>query len=226
MNLHNLFSYVSSNIDNNGFYNASKGQNSDRVNIIALCRADLQPYQCRDYVANATVELLKACPYQKEAVFWHEFCMVRYSNEAIYGTVAIFPYEHAQRMESVLDSEKFYKELNILLDSLRNQTAYNSLPKKFGAGSRPDPNFRTIYAFEQCTPDITPEDCGACLTQSALIIPQCCGGARGVRILRPSCYLRYETDPFYNDTMVRTIQQVPTQPIVPVPGALGKDVIT
>ncbi|CAI9787887.1 unnamed protein product [Fraxinus pennsylvanica] len=218
-NLDTLLSSVSSNIGTDGFYNASMGENSDRVNIIALCRADLQPYQCREYVANATIEVLKKCLYQKQAVFWHEFCMVRYSNNAILGTPAILPYEVAFKTDPIPDSEKFYKELNILLDSLRNQTVFNSSTQKFAAGSRPEPNFKRIYAFEQCTPDITPEDCGACLYQSALIIPR---GNPGVRILTPSCYLRFQTSPFYNDTMVRTLQLEPTQAIL-VPPASGKE---
>ncbi|CAI9787886.1 unnamed protein product [Fraxinus pennsylvanica] len=199
------------------------GENLDRVNIIALCRADLQPYQCREYVADATIEVLNRCPYQKQAVFWHEFCMVRYSNDTILGTVAILPYRAAISTNTVQDSGTFYRELNILLDSLRNQTVFNSSTQKFAAAaSRPDPNFERIYAFEQCTPDITPEDCAACLYQSAQIIPQCCGGKRGARILRPSCYLRFETNPFYNDTMVRTLQLEPTQPILEPP-ATGKE---
>ncbi|KAL2483994.1 Cysteine-rich receptor-like protein kinase 11 [Forsythia ovata] len=124
-------------------------------------------------------------------------------------------------IENVPDQDKFYQELNILLDSLRNQTAYNRSPKKFAAASRPYPDYRTIYAFEQCTADITPQDCGSCLNQSALEIRQCCDGARGVRILRPSCYLRFETDPFYNESMVETILHPPIS-TAPAPSP-GKD---
>ncbi|KAL2483984.1 cysteine-rich RLK (RECEPTOR-like protein kinase) 14 [Forsythia ovata] len=215
-NLDSLLSSVSSNIDINGFYNTSMGENPDRVDAIALCRADLQPYQCRDYIENATAMILKLCPHQKQAILWHEFCMIRYSNESILGTLAYFPYKAGHSMQSVPNQDKFYKELNILLDGLRNQAAYGSSPKKFAAAVRADPDYRTIYAFEQCTPDISPEDCGACLEQSALIIQDCCSGARGVRILRPSCYLRFETDPFYNETMVRILEPVP-KPKQPVP---------
>ncbi|CAI9787889.1 unnamed protein product [Fraxinus pennsylvanica] len=185
MNLDTLLSTVSSNIDTNGFHNASLGENPNRVNAIALCRADLQPYQCGDYIENATAMILEF--YQKEAILWHEFSMIRYSNESILGTLAYFPYKVGYSMESVPNQDKFYKELNILLDGLRNLATYGSSPKKFGAANRACPDFRIIYAFEQCTPDISPEDCGACLKQSALIIQDCCSGAGGVRILRPSC---------------------------------------
>ncbi|KAL2467197.1 Cysteine-rich receptor-like protein kinase 25 [Abeliophyllum distichum] len=201
-NLDTILSSISPNIDTNGFYNASIGEKSDRVNVIAMCRADLQPSQCRRYVRDASIEILNKCPGQKQAILWHEFCMVRYSDEAIFGNVAYSPFDWGNNIENVPDPDKFYQELNILLDSLRNQTAYNRSPKKFAAASRPYPEYRTIYAFEQCTADITPQDCGSCLNQSALEIRQCCDWSRGVRILRPSCYLRFETDPFYNESMV------------------------
>ncbi|XP_022873944.1 cysteine-rich receptor-like protein kinase 25 [Olea europaea var. sylvestris] len=221
-NLDTLLSSVSPNISANGFYNASLGENSGRVNTVALCRADLQPYQCRDYVKNATAEILKKCPFQKQAILWHEFCMVRYSNEAILGHVSYSPFEWGHSMENVPHEDEFYREVNILLDSVRNQTASNRSSKKFAAASRDYPDYRTIYAFEQCTPDITPKDCDDCLNQSALEIRRCCNGARGVRILRPSCYLRLETDPFYNETMVYPVLQSPTPPaLVPKPQILA-----
>ncbi|KAL2467192.1 Cysteine-rich receptor-like protein kinase 25 [Abeliophyllum distichum] len=216
-NLDTILSSISSNIDTNGFYNTSIGEKSDRVNVIAMCRADLQPSQCHRYVRDASIEILNKCPGQKQAILWHEFCMVRYSDEAIFGNVAYSPFDWGNNIENVPDQDKFYQELNILLDSLRNQTAYNRSPKKFAAASRPYPEYRTIYAFEQCTADITPQDCGSCLNQSALEIRQCCDGSRGVRILRPSCYLRFETDPFYNESMVETVLQPP------ISTAPGKD---
>ncbi|CAI9787893.1 unnamed protein product [Fraxinus pennsylvanica] len=225
-NLDNLLSSVSTNINtNNGFYNKSIGENSDRVNLIALCRADLQPSQCRDYVKNATAEILKRCPNQKQAILWHEFCMVRYSNEAIFGTLANSPMKPAYSVENVTNTDVFYRELDVLLNSLHDHAAFNSLPKKFAAATRGvnDPKYPKIYAFEQCTPDITSVECGECLTKSAQQIRECCNGARGVRILRPSCYLRFETDPFYNETMVESPKRsMPPPAAQPAPQRDGR----
>ncbi|XP_022845311.1 cysteine-rich receptor-like protein kinase 25 [Olea europaea var. sylvestris] len=220
-NLDTSLSSVPPNIDANGFYNASTGENPDTVNIIALCRADLQPSQCRDYVENATAEILLRCPYKKRAILWHEFCMVRYSNEAIFGTLAISPMRPSHSRENVTNTEVFYWQLNVLLNSLQEHAAFNSLPKKFAASTWTvnDTNHPSISAFEQCTPDITPEECGDCLNKSAQRIRECCEGAKGVRVLTPSCYLRFETDtdPFYNASMVEAVPQPPTPPMPPPP---------
>ncbi|CAI9787895.1 unnamed protein product [Fraxinus pennsylvanica] len=242
-NLNTSLSSVPPNIDANGFYNASTGENPDRVNIIALCRADLQPSQCRDYVESATAEILKRCPNKKQATLWHEFCMVRYSDEAIFGTLANSPMISAHSGENVTNTDVFYWELDVLLNSLHDHAAFNSSPKKFAAATRDvddrnrplisafeqctsditseecGSNHPLISAFEQCTPDITSEECGDCLNKSAQQIRECCDGARGVRILSPSCYLRFETDPdpFYNVSMVETVFQPPTPPMPPPP---------
>ncbi|CAA3016572.1 putative receptor-like protein kinase At4g00960 [Olea europaea var. sylvestris] len=220
-NLKTSLSSVPPNIDANGFYNASTGENPDTVNIIALCRADLQPSQCRDYVENATAEILLRCPYKKQAILWHEFCMVRYSNEAIFGILANSPMSWGHSGENVTNTEVFYWQLNVLLNSLHDHAAFNSSPKKFAASTRTvnDTNHPSISAFEQCTPDITPEECGDCLNKSAQQIRECCEGARGVRVLTPSCYLRFETDPdpFYNASMVEAVPQPPTPPMPPPP---------
>uniref|UniRef100_A0A2N9H5Z1 Gnk2-homologous domain-containing protein n=1 Tax=Fagus sylvatica TaxID=28930 RepID=A0A2N9H5Z1_FAGSY len=50
----------------NGFYNFSAGENSDKVNAIALCRADLTSTDCRSCVNMSAHELLQLCPNQKE----------------------------------------------------------------------------------------------------------------------------------------------------------------
>ncbi|CAI9787897.1 unnamed protein product [Fraxinus pennsylvanica] len=218
-NLNTSLSSVPPNIDTNGFYNASTGENPDRVNVIALCRADLQPSQCRDYVENATAEILKRCPNKKQAILWHEFCMVRYSDEAIFGTLANSPMEWGYSGENITNTDVFYRELNVLLNSLHDHAAFNSSPKKFAAATRDvnGSNRPLISAFEQCTPDITSEECRDCLNKSAQQIRECCEGARGVRILRPSCYLRFETDqdPFYNVSMVEPVFQPQTPPSRP-----------
>ncbi|GKV19240.1 hypothetical protein SLEP1_g29527 [Rubroshorea leprosula] len=55
----------------------------------------------------------------------------------------------------------------------------------------------TIYALEQCTPELSQKGCGDCLLTAILKIPQVASRKIGCRILQPSCNLRYETIPFF-----------------------------
>ena len=74
-----------------GFYNASVGRDSDRVNVLVLCRGDVQPDICRSCVNDSIKGLRKLCPNQKEAVEWYDECMLRYSNDSILNNLVTDP---------------------------------------------------------------------------------------------------------------------------------------
>ncbi|KAL5774744.1 hypothetical protein ACOSP7_012301 [Xanthoceras sorbifolium] len=85
-NLNTLLSSITSNSEiNYGFYNFSAGQNSDKVNAIALCRGDVNQDACRSCINDSISELTQICPNQKEAIRWYDYCMLSYSNRTIFG---------------------------------------------------------------------------------------------------------------------------------------------
>ncbi|CAI9780790.1 unnamed protein product [Fraxinus pennsylvanica] len=226
-NLNTLLSSFSSNIDSNGFYNASMGENSDRVNAIALCRGDVQLDTCRSCINNATRSIVQSCPYQKQANFWgpRDWCMLRYSNEYIFGTLATSPSFYRWNINNVTSQEEFYRDLRTLLDNLRGRAANGGSLKKFASANTTGPDFLTIYALVQCTPDLTSEDCSDCLTQATQYIPQCCNRSPGFGFFSPSCILQYETYSFYNDTSQSAPPPPPPQPVPvpPIPVPPGND---
>ncbi|KAL2467213.1 Cysteine-rich receptor-like protein kinase 10 [Abeliophyllum distichum] len=201
-NLNTFLSSVSSNIDSNGFYNTSTGDNPNRVYSVALCRGDVQLDTCRSCINNAARTILQLCPHQKKAILWDQSdkCMIRYSNEYIFGTLETFPRFYGWNLKNVTSKEEFNKDLKTLLDSLRDQAAHGGSLKKFAAAIGTGPDILTIYGLVQCTPDLTSEDCRDCLIQVANVIQGCCSGKEGFGILTPSCILRYEIYPFYTYT--------------------------
>ncbi|CAA3019980.1 receptor kinase At4g00960 isoform X2 [Olea europaea subsp. europaea] len=217
-NLDTLLSSLSSLIDGNGFYSASNGENSDRVNAMALCRGDVQLDKCRSCINNSMEALLQSCPYQKQAMFWAENgdCMVRYSNESIFGKLATDPFNTWTSGLEFPSPKEFYRDLRALLDNLRSQAAYGGALKKFAAANATAPDFLTLYGLLQCTPDLSSADCSDCLIQAYKIITQCCNGNQGFIVLCPSCILRYETYLFYNDTSLPApLHPAPTHPAPP-----------
>ncbi|XP_022845905.1 putative receptor-like protein kinase At4g00960 [Olea europaea var. sylvestris] len=199
-NLNALLSSISSNMDSNGFYYTSLGENADRVNAIALCRGDVQLDTCQSCINNATRLILQLCPYQKQA--FHsapdDLCMLRYSNESIFGKLETEPKFSGYRIDNVTSKSEFNQDLRTLLDNLQS-TAYSGSLKKFAAGNTTGPDMLTIFGLVQCTTDLTSKDCSTCLTEVTGVISQCCSGKQGFGILTPSCILRYETYPFFND---------------------------
>ncbi|CAL5345859.1 unnamed protein product [Camellia sinensis] len=215
-NLNTLLSSLSSNTDKYGFYSSSVGENSDRVNAIVLCRGDVQLETCRSCINNATSKLIQVCPNQKEAIGWYELCMLRYSNNYINGTVTDNPpfFQPNQNYVKNTSLEQFNNDLRTLLDRLRSQASSGDLRRKFAAGNTTAPEFKTIYGLEQCTPDLSEQQCGDCLTKAIEAIPSFCAGKQGGRFATPSCNFRFETYSFFNEIPTDSPPAGPAQPHV------------
>ncbi|XVF25966.1 hypothetical protein REPUB_Repub13aG0259500 [Reevesia pubescens] len=198
-NLNDLLSSFSSIAANDyGFYNMSVGENTDTVNAIALCRGDIQPDVCLSCNNNATTALTNLCPNRKEAAIWYDFCMLRYSNRSIFGVMDSSFINGLVNNENVTDADSFNAALNPLLVDLMNRAASGDSLRKFATGNVVDSALQPIYALEQCTPDLSREDCTTCLERALQQIRGCCGGRRGGRVTLTSCNVRFEMTRFYD----------------------------
>ncbi|KAH6831355.1 cysteine-rich RLK protein 29 [Perilla frutescens var. hirtella] len=218
-NLNSSFQELGSNLDNNGFYNASVGQRTDRANSMVLCRGDVQLDECQDCILEAADELLRSCPFQKQAIRWDERCMLRFSNATIFGSLETSPMWYLWNPNNATSPDQFKENLRGLLDQLCNQAASGGSLRKVAAGNATGPDFQTIFALLQCTPDLSQEECTTCLINAIANIPASCDGKRGCRVLSPSCNLRFEIYPFYNETRLRELEPAavsPSPPPVPV----------
>ncbi|GLT83157.1 hypothetical protein SLE2022_014640 [Rubroshorea leprosula] len=202
-NLNLLFSKLSDQDFNHGFYNVSVGQSPDQVNAIALCRGDKNEDICRSCQKNTNEALQQTCPNKKEAIGWSEFCTLRYSNRLIYGVMETDPFAELWRNDSKSKPSDIYGfrgDLSFLLNDLSSSAANGGPLFKYAADLRNvSVSPSRIYALVQCTPDMSPENCSACLARASDRIGEFCQGETGCRILQPSCFLRYEIDEFLDD---------------------------
>ncbi|XP_060971080.1 cysteine-rich receptor-like protein kinase 26 isoform X2 [Cannabis sativa] len=180
------------------FYNLSSPQVLNKVNVIALCRGDVDSTNCLSCLNTTSRMILDQCPNQMEAILWGERCMVRYSNRSIYQVLEEDPSGMLPSPNPVPDPEVFKNVLKPLLDKLINETSSNE--RLYGTGNAKVADAKPIYALAQCTPDLTEKECKACLQDSSSRLPGCCAGVDGARILKPSCHLRFENGPFYSTT--------------------------
>ncbi|XP_050258387.1 cysteine-rich receptor-like protein kinase 44 isoform X11 [Quercus robur] len=201
-NLNQLLSSLSSNTEiDYGFYNFSFGKSPDQVYSLGLCRGDVNPDICHSCINNAKNLLTLLCPNQKEAIIWYDYCMLRYSFRNIFGIVEDSPALEAANVNNVsANYDQFSRDLKTLLDSQIGQAAAGGSLRKFAAGNATAPNFQTLYSLVQCTPDLSVQVCSDCLNGAMKLIPECCDGKQGGRVVRPSCNLRFEVFPFYNTT--------------------------
>ncbi|XP_073289323.1 cysteine-rich receptor-like protein kinase 15 [Primulina huaijiensis] len=216
INLNTLLSSLSTNVDYNGFYNASTGQNLDTVYAYVLCRGDVQPQTCSTCIQNAATEIVKSCPYQKQAVWLDEFCTIRYSDEAMYGIMQPNPTYIWWNSGNASRPNEFMADVRKLLDNLRDKAAGGGSLWKVASGNTSSINSQNIFSLVQCTPDLSPDSCSACLRE-AVDLPTQCNNKKGCRVLKPSCNIRYEVASFYNETRLQEIQALITPPSSSLP---------
>ncbi|KAK7829119.1 cysteine-rich receptor-like protein kinase 29 [Quercus suber] len=216
-----LASMINNTKINYGFYNFSFGEAPDKVYAIALCRGDTSPSDCRSCIEGASSDLLKACPNQKEAIIWPDKCSLRYSNRSIFNAMEASPLLGFYNTGDVPDVEAFNNVLFPLLNSVRNRTASGNSTYKFAVKSASAPNYQTLYALLECTPDLSKLECNSCLEQVQSYIPQCCKGKQGGKFVTPSCDIRFEVYSFYDPSVEPPPSPPPPSPSPPplVPSA-------
>ncbi|XP_075664733.1 cysteine-rich receptor-like protein kinase 25 [Castanea sativa] len=212
-NIKSLLSSISSNTTQNlDFYNATIGQNtSNPVYGLFNCRGDVTSQVCRDCVVAAVKEMTNKCLKEKVAITWYDECILRYSNRSFFSQVDEEPMFGLLNTQNVTDQAKFNQLLNSSMIVLANKTS-SGVPtgaKKFGTSQVNISAFQTLYNLVQCTPDLSGANCSRCLLDAIKLLPWCCSGKQGGRVVFPSCSVRYELYPFY-----RMVATAPT----PSPG--------
>ncbi|KAL6282134.1 hypothetical protein ACE6H2_013063 [Prunus campanulata] len=171
-----------------------------------VCRGDVASEDCRTCFKDSVSILLQNCTNKKEAIIWAEHCTVRYSNISIFGVLKYEPLKFVPSPNKISNAEKYKQVRDPLFENLREKAAAGNSVLKFAAGNASVPcTNQTVYATVQCSPDLDKQKCSDCLKESISNITECCGGVGGGRVLRPSCYLRFESNPFYDpgaDTLI------------------------
>ncbi|KAI9114690.1 hypothetical protein K1719_014388 [Acacia pycnantha] len=216
-NLKSLLLNISTNTNiNYGFYNFSSGENSDKVNVIGLCRGDVKVQDCRSCLADSRVVLPQVCaPNVREAIGWYDNCLLRYSNRTIFGVMQTQPYFYLWNTQDALQKDQFKFVVTQLMKFLREKAASGDSIHKFAAANATGPSNQTIFGLAQCTPDLSIKDCDICLDGAISEIPKCCDGMKGGRVVRPSCNIRYETYSFFDPAASQPFTSPPLPPSPP-----------
>ncbi|KAJ9563284.1 LOW QUALITY PROTEIN: hypothetical protein OSB04_008444, partial [Centaurea solstitialis] len=185
-----------------GFFNRSIGQGTDRVNSIALCRGDLEPAVCRSCLNDSIVKLRDICPNQKEAIGYYDNCMLKYSNQTILGNTGIrFFVFMLDPLNYLWDKDGY--NITMLLSPLMAETRSRCWWPllKFATGkTNGPPDLPTLYVLQQCTPELTEQQCSGCLADAIDEFSNWESGKAGGRSLLPMCNIRYAIYQFYKKT--------------------------
>ncbi|KAI9127802.1 hypothetical protein K1719_000795 [Acacia pycnantha] len=96
--------------------------------------------------------------------------------------------------------------------------------RKFAAANDTTSQSGNVYAFAQCSPDLSEDDCRSCLEDVSKGIQLCCNGKNGGMVINPSCYIRYESFLFYDYTAVSAQPSpLPSTTVMPPRAQGGSD---
>ena len=216
-NLKSLLSSFSSNANIEFFFTNSGPDTSDPVYGLFDCRGDVTRQVCRDCVEAGVKELTSKCSREKIAITWYDECVLRYSNWSFFSTVDERPMFGLLNTQNVTDQDKFNQLLNSsmieLLIELAKETSEVPIGiKKFGTKEVNISAFQTLYSLVQCTPDLSSTGCNDCLRDAIKLLPWCCSGKQGGRVVFPSCNIRYELYPFYTMAAIAPMPPGPQPP--------------
>ncbi|KAL0738829.1 hypothetical protein Bca4012_015039 [Brassica carinata] len=214
-----------------GYFNDSIGQGPDRVYALGMCAPGAEPQACSYCIQDASDSLLGKCLNQTDAFVWSgdEFlCLVRYSSKSLFGVLTLEPKavfnnamslreENQKEFDSVWDGLKV-RMITGLSSSVRNNLSSSSSSslslygKNYAKDVAPVPIYGNILVLMQCTPDISSKDCSLCLETNVDYYKKWFHRKRGVIMLRPSCFFRWE---LYNFSAAFDHINDPLPPILP-----------
>ncbi|KAK4727417.1 hypothetical protein R3W88_032334 [Solanum pinnatisectum] len=195
-NLKNLLGNLYLKTPLTGFTTCSIGQNHDQTNGLSLCRGDISSNNCKSCVLDASEELGKRCPYDKEAIIWYDNCLLKYSNKDFLGKIDNMNKFYMWNVRVVKNPKYFNAKTKELLGNLA-ENAYKT-SNLYATGEMEIEENKKLYGLVQCTRDLSNEDCKKCLDGIINELPSCCDGKEGGRVISGSCNFIYEIYPFIN----------------------------
>ncbi|KAM7265166.1 hypothetical protein ACFE04_002849 [Oxalis oulophora] len=172
----------------------------DQAFAMAQCRPDMDAASCRSCITKASKELTTICSNTKEAIGGYEeennYCMLRYANRSIFNHMENAPYFFVYNPTNYTGDEVAFKQArDNLLDKLIIPAAAGNSRNKSASGEVIKSSNLTVYAYVQCTPDLTEAECSDCLGNATSRLPQCCDINPDGRVIYPSCNFRYAINP-------------------------------
>uniref|UniRef100_A0A0R0EAY3 Gnk2-homologous domain-containing protein n=1 Tax=Glycine max TaxID=3847 RepID=A0A0R0EAY3_SOYBN len=153
-----------------GFYNFSNGQNSDKVNVIGMCRGDLKPEACRSCLNNSRILLTQLFQTRRRQLGGMiSACCATLLSQYLELLILLLC------MISACCATLLYNQNETNVDQiLGNRAAAGDSHRMYAQANKTGPSFQTVFAHVQCTPDLLELECNQCLFGNLIsYIPKC-----------------------------------------------------
>ncbi|KAJ4851278.1 hypothetical protein Tsubulata_019971 [Turnera subulata] len=207
-NLNATLASLASNASLTGYYTSTTGHNPDTIYGLIWCPDFVSREDCQSCSKTAASNITQLCPNQKGAFMCDEHCTLRYSGTRFFSVADSVLRLCYYNIQIATNQGQFNAQLGNLLRTLSTKAAVS--PSRSAVGIVNYTDFINIYGMGQCVNDLSESDCFSCLLSMISYIPQCSDKKVGSRMYGLSCFIRYETYPFFP-------LSVPTAPPSPSP---------
>ncbi|KAJ0575182.1 putative Gnk2-like domain-containing protein [Helianthus annuus] len=195
-NLRSLLTSLATNAPlQDGFFNASVGNGSDRVYGLVWCRADASPDTCSKCLNDFISIPLTDCPDSKELVIWSSTCNLRFSNESFFGELWNKSSSSTYGNSGLDDPAVFtrgFSRMETLVPSVSNG------PLMFATNVLDVGDNGERYGLGQCSRDLSKLDCQNCLEELLTSYREYVLNRTGWEMLGVSCGMWYDNFRFYD----------------------------
>ncbi|KAK9200530.1 hypothetical protein WN944_015728 [Citrus x changshan-huyou] len=193
------------------YYNASEGESPDTVYGLYLCRIDVSMQSCQNCIVAAGETIMQKCNGTKRAIVWSDECMIRYSDTSL-PVLDVDTITCSGSKQNVTVPDNFAE---ILTQSFKDMI--DSIIHSYATEATNITTSVSLNGFVQCIPELSIDDCQYCLEHAVGYMPECLsGGHSRVKVLLPSCNMRYELKPLRNSKVPATLAPGP------IPSATSK----
>ncbi|KAG8080247.1 hypothetical protein GUJ93_ZPchr0007g5349 [Zizania palustris] len=180
-----------------------------RSRAVVLMGPRAAAYPCRTYRTCA--------PTTRTPPAYYDPCLLYYSNVHFLSSVDNAASTSRINLQNVTsDPGRFNSMVAALVNATADYAARNST-RRYASGEAvldQESEFPKLYSWAQCTPDLTPAQCGDCLAGIIAKLPRLFTDRIGGRVLGVRCSYRYEINRFLDGpVMVRlTAPPIPRAP--------------
>ncbi|XBI34498.1 hypothetical protein VPH35_120294 [Triticum aestivum] len=199
------------------FATATAGQAPDVVYGLALCRGDINATACRGCIAAS----FQTCPTNiQRATIYYDDCVLSFSSDDFLTPPNIT--ENGTLVESWKgdiisgDAGIVTAAIHDLLAGTVDDAAATERRFATAVMDPIGPTTEKLYSLAQCTPDLSADDCLACLQRIIGMVNATTSVRKGGRILVLRCNIRFESFWFYEGK--------PMRQIAPSPSSTGKGI--
>ncbi|KAL6654906.1 hypothetical protein ACP70R_008371 [Stipagrostis hirtigluma subsp. patula] len=189
------------------FAKGSVGVTPDNIYGLAFCRGKPTASRCSNCITTAFQGAQEHCPFSREVTFYHEGCHIRFSDYDFLEQVNSWETDDSLTVINTNDIHSWERSgtdsnITSIVKELLQKTAKlaaDGLTSSYATGSIEDVSSSfPLYSMAQCTPDLTPTACWACLKNaSEMALDNLVAGVNAIEVIHLQCDLRYDQYKFY-----------------------------